>query len=187
MADTASKLDDLQKLRRFLRFGNENGLYKVGSREFRLPGVAASDSARIVHEFLAAERGEEVVEVVSNFLSSSTLGTSRGPALFALALCARHADKSHKTKQAAMKVFATRCTSTADLFTFITYCQNVTDKKKGWGRALKTGVQRWFDSRDGMTLAKIITQQRTGSHWSYVDLLRVTHILPKTEGELVWC
>ena len=180
MADTVSKLDDLQKLRRFLRLGNENGLYKAGIQPSL---VVVSDSARIVHEFLAAERGEEVVEAVSQFLSSSAIGTNRGPALFALAICARHADKTHKTKQAAMKVFATRCTSSADLFTFITYCQSVTDKKKGWGRALKTGVQRWFDSRDGMTLAKIVTQQRTGCHWSYVDLLRVTHILPKTEGK----
>nr|KAG5699849.1 hypothetical protein BaRGS_034623 [Batillaria attramentaria] len=33
-----------------------------------------------------------------------------------------------------------------------------------------------------MTLAKIITHQKTGSSWSYIDLLRVTHIRPKTEG-----
>ena len=184
MADAAPKLDDMQNLRRFLWFGNENGLYVAGCGEFPPSSVvAAADSAKIVHELLAAERGEEVVEAISKFLSSNTVATGRGPALFALAICARHADKSHKTKQAAMKVFATTCHCSADLFAFITYCQSVSDKKKGWGRALKTGVQRWFDSRDGMTLARIVTEQRTGCHWSYVDLLKMTHILPKTEGE----
>ena len=180
MADAASKLDDLQKLTRFLHFGNENGLYKAGGAEFQ-PSLD-SDKAGIVRELLAADRGEEVVGEISKFLTSNSLGTSRSPALFALALCARHADKTNKTKQAAMKVFATTCNCSADLFSFITYANSVTDTRKGWGRSLKTGVQRWFDSRDSMTLARTITQQKTGCHWSYLDLLRVSHIAPKTEG-----
>ncbi|KAK7094499.1 RNA-binding protein RO60-like [Littorina saxatilis] len=181
MADSVPTLDTLRKLRRFLCLGNESALYQAGSSEQRI-GTVSPDHASTVHEMLAAERGEEVVGEVSKFLSTNSAETRRGPALYALAVCARHADQSHKTKQAAMRVFATSCVSTADLFTFIFYCQSLTDKKKGWGRALKTGVQRWFDSRDCMTLAKLVTQQKTSCGWSYMDLLRVTHILPKTEG-----
>ncbi|XP_076436651.1 RNA-binding protein RO60-like [Babylonia areolata] len=182
MADTASSLDDFRKLTRFLYFGNGNNLYKAGGAEFQTSLTSESDKARIVHELLAAEKGEQMVEEISKFLNTNKLGTSRGPALFALAICARHADQTHKTKQAAMKVFVSACNSSADLFTFISYAVSVKDTKKGWGRSLKTGVQRWFDNRDAMTLAKIITQQKTGCGWSYVDLLRLTHILPKTEG-----
>lgn len=186
MADSVPTLDTLRKLRRFLCLGNESALYQAGSSEQRI-GTVSPDHASTVHEMLAAERGEEVVGEVSKFLSTNSAETRRGPALYALAVCARHADQSHKTKQAAMRVFATSCVSTADLFTFIFYCQSLTEKKKGWGRALKTGVQRWFDSRDCMTLAKIVTQQKTSCGWSYMDLLRVTHILPKTEGKSSQC
>lgn len=179
MADDKAKLNDLQKLRRFLVLGNENGLYRVrcgGDGGFQ----PSAETAPTVSELLAAGKGEEVVDEIVKFLSSNSINHT--PALFALAMCARHSDKSQKTKQSAMKALATVCNSTADLFQFISFSQRLVETKKGWGRALKTGVQRWFDSRDSMTLAKIITLQKTGSSWSYIDLLRVTHILPNTEG-----
>lgn len=179
-----AKLDDLQKLRRFFFLGNGNCLYhvKIGSNDYFNPGPV--DSAHIVTELLTADRGEEVVDEIVRFVSSSTCATNHTPAIFALAMCARHSDKSFKTKQAAMKALTTVCNTSAELFQFIAFSQKLVESKKGWGRALKTGVQGWFDSRDSKTLAKIVTKQKTGSKWSFVDLLRVTHIKPKTEGTI---
>lgn len=182
MADDTAKMNDLQRLRRFLVLGNENGLYRVrcgGDGGFQ----PVAETAPTVSELLAADKGEEVVDEIVKFLSNSqTSSTNHTPALFALAMCARHNDQSKKTKQAAMKALATVCNSTADLFQFVSYSQCLVETKKGWGRALKTGIQRWFDSRDSMTLAKIITKQKTANSWNFKDLLRVTHIMPETLG-----
>lgn len=181
MADEP-KLDDLQKLKRFFYFGNENNLYVAGCPMFKPLKAAVVDTGKIVREFVTAERGEVVVAEVASFLKNESVEANRGPALFALAVCARHQDESKKTKQAAMKVLAQCVNTSADLFAFVWYCCILLDSGKGWGRSLKKGIQKWFDARDGMTLAKIISQQKVGYSWSYVDLLRVAHVKPKTEG-----
>ena len=77
-----------------------------------------------------------------------------------------------------------RCKSTGDLFTFIKASQRITDPKKGWGRALKKAVQRWFDNRDAMTLAKIMSSQRKSGGYRFLDIMRLAHIKPKTEGKV---
>jgi hypothetical protein len=176
-------LDDLQKLRRFLHFGNESSLYRAGCPEFKPLKSAVADTGKIVREFLAAEKGQEVVAEVTRFLKNNTENANRGPALFTLAICARHQDESKQTKKAAMEAFTMCVNTTADLFAFVSYCILLQESGKGWGRSMKKGVRRWFDARDGLTLAKIISQQKTGHQWSYQDLLQVAHIKPKTEGE----
>ncbi|XP_025112327.1 60 kDa SS-A/Ro ribonucleoprotein-like [Pomacea canaliculata] len=180
MATDTVKIDDLQRLRRFFYLGNDHGLYRVRVGPER---CLSAESAPIVNDLLAKGRGEEVVEEVVKFLSGDrTCCTNHAPALFTLAMCARFEDQSQTTKQAAVKAMGKACSSTADLFQFISFAQCLRESRRGWGRSLKNGVQRWFDSKTSMELAEIVTRQKTGSKWSYIDLLRVTHVVPKTEG-----
>lgn len=181
MATDTVKIDDLQRLRRFFYLGNDHGLYRVRVGPER---CLSAESAPIVSDLLAKGRGEEVVEEVVKFLSGDrTCCTNHAPALFTLAMCARFEDQSQTTKQAAVKAMGKACSSTADLFQFISFAQCLRESRRGWGRSLKNGVQRWFDSKTSMELAEIVTRQKTGSKWSYIDLLRVTHVVPKTEGK----
>ena len=181
---------NLLKLRRFLHYGNITE-YKAGNAAFNAGPKDAEDPARkVVSHFLDNDKSEQVIDEIVRYLNMtiSAHHTHREAAIYALAQCARHkdndAERSNKTKEMAMKAMATCLHSTSDLFAFITYCKSLVEGSGGWGRSLKTGIRRWFDSRDSMTLAKIISQKRTAHGWSYKDLLRVTHIQPKTEGKL---
>uniref|UniRef100_A0A672KKP7 60 kDa SS-A/Ro ribonucleoprotein-like n=1 Tax=Sinocyclocheilus grahami TaxID=75366 RepID=A0A672KKP7_SINGR len=165
-------------LRRFLCYGSESATYST--RECAL-GI---ESALALMQLIEGGRGCEVVEEIrrSNLEGRAVRAN---PSLFALAVCSQHADC--RTRQAALRALKDLCRTPAQLFTFVQYKKELRQGSGMWGRALRRAVTDWYNSQDGMSLARTVTKCKHRAGWSHQDLLRLSHMKPANDSEcLLW-
>jgi 60 kDa SS-A/Ro ribonucleoprotein len=161
----AFAVDDWSRLDRFLVLGTAGGTYYVGERKLTV------ENAECVRRCIA----EDGVRVVNRVVEISQEGRApkNDPALFALAMCAAAEDLS--VRQAALAALPRVARIGTHLFHFAEYVEGF----RGWGRALKNAVGRWYTEMptDRLALQVVKYQQRDG--WSHRDLLRLAH--PETD------
>ncbi len=161
-------------LRRFLCYGSESATYST--RECAL----GTESALVLMQLIEGGRGCEVVEEIrrSNLEGHAVRAN---PSLFALAVCSQHADC--RTRQAALRALKDLCRTPAQLFTFVQYKKQLRQGSGMWGRALRRAVTDWYNSQDGMSLARTVTKCKHRAGWSHQDLLRLSHMKPTNDSE----
>ncbi|VDN05103.1 unnamed protein product [Thelazia callipaeda] len=77
------------------------------------------------------------------------------------------------------------CTDPIKLFKFINYCKSVSKstalkkESKGWGRALRATVIKWYYNKSPERLAVLVTKYRNRTFFSHRDLFCLSHIRPK--------
>jgi 60 kDa SS-A/Ro ribonucleoprotein len=157
----ARALDDWPRLDRFLVLGSEGGTYYVG--ELRL----ALENAQAVLRCLAEDGPRAVRRMVE--ISDAGRAPKNDPALFALALALTRGDEA--TKQAAVAAVPRVARTGTHLFTLVGYA----DGMRGWGRALRRAVTRWYEARPAGDLAYQMVKYQSRNGWSHRDLLRLTH------------
>ena len=145
------ELTDLDRFKRFLILGANKGFYGDTAREnleliTRLDPILATD---IIVEYAQGRRAPK-----------------QDPALFALAILASHG--SDEGRSYALKHLNKVATTASTLFTFVRY----TTQYRGWGRALKNAVARWYNRPD-VEYQVVKYRQREG--YTHRDLLRLTH------------
>ena len=96
------------------------------------------------------------------------------PALFALAMAAGAGDEP--TRRAALDALPAVARTGTHLFRFAEYVGGF----RGWGRALRRAVARWYAERDVDALAYQAVKYRQRDGWTHRDLLRLSH--PGTDG-----
>jgi 60 kDa SS-A/Ro ribonucleoprotein len=143
------KLDDWERLRRFLVIGSDGGTYYVGQREL------TEQNAACVIRCIAIDGPRVVAEAKS--VNIQNLAPKVEPQLFALALCFKHGDLP--TRQAALSA----APAMLRIGTHVLHLTAMLDSMKGWGRLKKRVLANWFLNRDPDALAFQILKYRSRS------------------------
>ena len=169
------KVQDFNRLRRFLCLGAEGGTYYVSEKQLGL------ENAQCILKLIEDGKGNEVVKEIVEF-SVEGRAAKQNPVIFALALCARQ-DKNEEVKKEAYKHVSEVCRIPTHLFTFVEYCEQLS-KGSGWGRAHRRAITSWYNSYkdEPVRLALQVTKYQNRNGWCHRDLLRLSHIKPESDG-----
>ncbi len=154
-------VDEWTRLGRFLILGSEGGSYYAG--EWKL----TRENAEAVERCLAADGARTVETIVA--ISGSGRAPKNDPAIFALALAAGAGDEP--TRKAALEALPRVCRTSTHLFQFATFVEGF----RGWGRALRREVGRWYAGRSPESLAYQAVKYRQREGMTHRDLLRLAH------------
>lgn len=162
------EIDDWSLLRRFLVLGTDTPTY------YKNPRQLTKEAARAVIRCLAADGERTVGEIVQ--VSHSGVAKSNDPALFALAMASSPDFANMRTRQQALAALPQVARIGTHLFHFAEYVEGF----RGWGRALRTAVADWYNSKSPELLGyqAVKYQQRDG--WAHRDLLRLSHPTPES-------
>lgn len=154
-------VDDWALLDRFLVLGTEAGTYYVS------PVQLTKDNAAAIQRLLVTDGLKVVERIVA--ISKSGRAPKNDAALFALALAAACDDQP--TRQAALAALPKVARTGTHLLQFTDYVNSL----RGWGRALRKAVGKWFTEMpvEQLTLQSVKYAQREG--WALRDLLRLAH------------
>jgi 60 kDa SS-A/Ro ribonucleoprotein len=152
--------------------GSEGGTYYIGEKELGL------ENAQCIVRLLADGKGMEVIQEIVAF-SEEGRAAKQNPIIFALAMCAR--DDNVHVKRAAYESLPRVCRIPTYLFAFVEFCEKLSIGT-GWGRAHRRGVQGWYNEKGAEQLAMAVTKYRQRDGWSHLDLARLSHIKPSSEG-----
>ena len=160
-AGYAWPVDDWTRLRRFLILGSEGGSYYAS--EWKLTRANAEAVERVVR----ADGKRAVEEIVA--VSREGRAPENEPALFALALAAGAGDE--ETRKAALQALPYVARTGTHLFQFATFVEGF----RGWGRALRRAVGRWYAEQSVDALAYQAIKYRRRDGVTHRDLLRLAH------------
>lgn len=177
------KVNDFDRLKRFLVLGSESGTYYASGEELGLENV------KCVTELLRNGKGEQVIDIIKEF-SIEGRCPKQTTLVYCLALCARFHEGKHgegymKIHQGAYGILPDVCRIPTDLFQFVQFCEDISkgiNAKTGWGRAHRRAIGNWYLSKTGRKLAYLVTKYKQRNGWSHKDLLRLSH--PKTQNDM---
>lgn len=157
-----------QQVERFLILGAEGGTYYAGEKELTIKNVASLGKA-------LAENGRRLVDLIVE-ISDKGRAPKNDPALFALAYVASHGDAD--VKGYALKNLDKVARTATHLFGFVSYAET----QRGWGRALTTAIEKWYNQKDvesvAFQMAKYQSRTVGGQTWAHRDVLRLAHVKP---------
>lgn len=157
---------DWDKLDRFLVLGNEGGSYYAGEKKM------TRESAKTIERLIKADGLRVVRRIVE--ISDSGRAPKNDPALFALALCA--AADNEFTRKAALAALPKVARISTHLFHFLEFVKGF----RGWGRALKTAVQNWYQTKPAHKVAFQAVKYKGRDGWTHKDVLRLAKPVPVT-------
>ena len=160
---------DTNRLRRFLCLGSEGGTYYTNEKELGL------ENARAILRLIDDGKGQSVVETIVEY-SVAGRTAKQNPILFALALCARSDNVA--VKKLAYESVSRVCRIPTHLFAFVDFCEKLSGKGTGWGRAHRRAISTWYNEKDPKQLAMAVTKYRQREGWSHRDLARLSHLKP---------
>lgn len=167
----AWEVDNWSKLDRFLILGTEGGTYYCQGRSGE--AKLTRENAKNIENLIRLD-GERVVNRIVE-ISDSGRAAKNDPALFALALAAS-ADNVC-TRRAALFALPKVARIGTHLFHFLEYVKGL----RGWGRSLKTAVQRWYQDKPAHALALQAVKYKQRDGWSHADALRLSKPCPADE------
>lgn len=167
------KVDDMNRLRRFLILGTEGGTYYVSERKL------TRDNVDFLTGLLESSNGIKAVDEIVR-VSHEGESLKNDPAIFALALAATC--NKPNIRSYALKHLNDVCRIGTHLFTFLTYVKDL-KTGTGWGRSIRTAIANWYNSKKPSDLAyqvcKYPSRKVEGSpSWSHRDVLRKAHVVP---------
>jgi 60 kDa SS-A/Ro ribonucleoprotein len=154
-------VDDWTRLRRFLVLGSEGGTFYVSER------ALTKGNAKAVERCLAEDGVRAVAEIVR--VSTEGRAPKNDPVLFALAMASASEDEA--TRKAALAALPRVARTGTHLFQFATFVEAF----RGWGRALRRAVGRWYAAKDPDVLALQAVKYRQREGVTHRDLLRLAH------------
>ncbi|KAK2193704.1 hypothetical protein NP493_8g08002 [Ridgeia piscesae] len=177
----AFNVDDLSRLTRFLCLGSEGGTYYVSEQQLLRQNV------QCITRLIAAGRGNEVIQTIVDFSVSGRTAKQNG-LMFAMAMCARQS-VDPDTKRLCYENLHLVCRIPTHLFTFIGYCEALSDEGTGWGRAHRRAIVKWYmrfgeTPRSAKHLAMLVTKYKNRNGWSHLDVLRLAHPKPDKDNGL---
>jgi 60 kDa SS-A/Ro ribonucleoprotein len=154
-------VDDWTRLRRFLILGSEGGSYYASEWKLTRENVQAVERA------VQSDGKRAVAEIVA--VSREGRAPKNDPALYALALAAGLSDE--ETRKAALDALPQVARTGTHLFQFASFVEGF----RGWGRALRRGVGRWYAEQPVDAIAYQAVKYRQREGLSHRDLLRLAH------------
>jgi len=161
------KVDDWNKLDRFLFLGTENGSYYASEKKL------TKESVKNILKLLELD-GKKVVDRV---VEISLLGSApkNDQALFVLALAS--ADKNVETRRAAFNALSKVARIGTHLFHFVEFREQFA----GWGKGMRKAISSWYGDKDLKDLSFQLGKYQSRDGWSNRDLLRLSHANPKED------
>ncbi len=161
---------DIARLERFLILGTETGTFYATVREHTLEN--ASHTLAMIKA-----RGTDVVRTVVD-IATAGRAPKKDTGIFVLALCAAYGDDA--TRRDAFAALPLVCASHRMLFTFLNYVE----RHRGWGRALRNAIARWYLDKSVAATAYQLVKYRQGTYkrdnapsriWNARNAMRVAH------------
>lgn len=164
------KIDDMERVRRFLILGNEGGTYYASEAKL------TKENARVTLAALAAH--PMTVLQMATGISDKGLAPKNDPAIFVLALAS--VSPVVDTRKMAFAALPSICRIPTHLFTFLQYRQ---DLGGGWGRGVRAAVSKWYTDQTPARLAENALKYPSRNGWSHRDVFRLAHPIPKDEAQ----
>jgi 60 kDa SS-A/Ro ribonucleoprotein len=156
------KVNDRDRLERFLILGVDGGTFYVGEQKLTdqnvkfVTDLIESDSRLVI---------DTLVDVADN-----NRAAKNSPALYALALlfAGTNVDRAYLRES---DVFNKVVRTSTHLFEFANYV----DSLGGWGRAKRNAIANWYTSKPADSLAYQAVKYRQREGWTHRDLFRKVH------------
>lgn len=158
------------RLNRFLILGSEGSTYYIKAQK-----LTAQNAQNVIA--LIKEDGPRVVNTIVE-ISQSGRAPKNAPALFALALCAKHGDV--ETRSLAYKEMPKVARTTTHFTEWVEYCKNVFGIG---GAGFRKAGARWYTDRSPASLAYQVVKYRNRNGWTHKNLLQVFHPVPQTDAQ----
>jgi 60 kDa SS-A/Ro ribonucleoprotein len=165
------QIDPFQRLERFLILGAEGGTYYASERKLVI------ENAGCVRQCLD-DNPIRAVHLISD-ISQQGRAPKNDAAVFALALAAAH--PSPAVRELALDALPVVCRIGTHLFQFV----EAVDSMRGWGRGLRRGLSRWYESKTPEQLAYQVLKYQARNKWSHRDVLRLAHLTPRPKEPTV--
>lgn len=163
------KVDEWQKLDRFLILGTEGGSYYA--TEQKLTKENAKNVAKLIKK-----NGVKVVDRVVE-VSLEGLAPNNDPALFVLAMASAEGDV--ETRRAAYLALPKVARIGTHLFHFAQFREQFA----GWGKGMRKAVERWYNEKDVDKVAFQLGKYQSRDGWSHRDLMRLAHVNPGEDAQ----
>jgi 60 kDa SS-A/Ro ribonucleoprotein len=154
-------LSDLDRVKRFLILGSDEGFYATGAE------LTAQNAKAVIRVAKGGQHREMVDAIVE--VSAAGRAPKQEPALFALAIAASYGDAEAQAYALAQLPRVAR--TAAQLFAFLTYVQGF----RGWGRALARAVAAWYTEKSVDQVAYQAVKYRQRDGWTHRDVFRKAH------------
>lgn len=163
------KITDLDRFKRFLMLGNEKGTYYVSNNKL------TRESIQCVWRLINDNQGLELVKLIKAYSLEGRV-FKQEPLLFALAACCRCNDPV--VKEFAYNAMGNICRTPTMLFSFIEFCEALTEGGTGWGRMHRRFISNWYLSKKPRDLVYLVSKYPSRNGWSHTDILRLAHVTP---------
>ncbi len=161
------KVDDYDRLQRFLVLGTEGGTFYVRERKL------TAQNAEVVMRCLTNDYRKTIDQIVR--CSVENLAPKNDQALYALAMAASHPDEATRVYALAQLPKVARIGT--HLFQFMEYIDGI----RGRGRAVQRALQSWYIERDINSLQHQLVKYQSRGAWSHRDVLRVARPVPQDD------
>lgn len=168
------KIDPIKRIKRFLILGSDAGSY------YATPHDLTMENAKCIVEAIDMDKGLDVVDLIRT-VSVEGLAYRQTPTMFALAICTR-CDKDD-VRSKALTIVPDVCRTLAMLAEFLTFHQSAMAnmvKSTGWGHGLRKAISTIVNSPSGKQLAYQATKYKQRNGWSFRDVLRKGHPIPRS-------
>lgn len=161
-------VDSWTQLDRFLILGTEGGSYYATVQKL------TRQNAKAVEKCIEADGLRTVARIIE--ISDEGRAPKNGPALFALAMCAKLGDDA--TRKAAFTDMHKVARIGTHLFNFAQYIEGF----GGWGRATKRAFADWYNKKPLGRAAYQAVKYQSRDDWSHRDILRLAKPKAASEG-----
>lgn len=154
------QVSDADMFDRFLILGVCSGTYQAGNHSM------LDNDVNFIKKFIKENPSEAIRRTVD--VSANGRAKSNSAALFVLAQ-AMNTDGINKSEVSAALIKVAR-TST-HIFEYAQYLKNL----GGWGRAKRSSIAGWYESKSNDALAMQAVKYRQRDGWTHRDLFRLSH------------
>ncbi|XP_039250842.2 RNA-binding protein RO60-like [Styela clava] len=170
------------KVWRFLLNGNTSSMVKHSSI---LTGINSEEIDKLLFQTIEDGKGIELVNTIYKVFSEGT-SVKYEAIVYALTLCTCSENAEVKTK--AYGLVNEICDQSSHFLQFVDFHEKICLAKRkttGWSRSHRNAVQKWYQRKSPLEVAKSITKCPRYNHWTHKDVLRLAHTIPENEGQEV--
>jgi 60 kDa SS-A/Ro ribonucleoprotein len=161
------EITPLQKLDRFLIIGTSGGSFYQSESKLTDQNVDAIVA-------LIKANGKVVVDRVIE-ISQAGRAKNNDYALLVMALVFAHGDVP--TKLYAKDKLSLVARTGTHFMHFVAFANGI----RGWGRSLKSAVQKWYSQKNTDNLAYQVVKYKQRDGWSHKDIMRLAHVKPDND------
>jgi 60 kDa SS-A/Ro ribonucleoprotein len=154
-------MDCFAKLERFLILGTEGGTYYVNEKKLTIQNYESLKQCLV-------KDWKRTVDLIVD-VSVRGRAAKQEPTLFAFAICA--SDGNSLCVKYTFSKLNEVCRIGTHLFMFVEYM----NERRGWGRAVRTGIANWYLSKKPSNLELQLAKYQQRNGWSHTDIIRLAH------------